>query len=38
MNIKKILKYLASAALAALLLWVSFREVEWNDFLVVLKQ
>ena len=37
MNIKKILKYLASAALAALLLWVSFREVEWSDFLAGLK-
>ena len=31
-NIKKILKYTASAALAILLLWVSFREVEWTDF------
>ena len=38
MNIKKILKYLASAALAILLLWVSFREVEWSDFLTVLQQ
>lgn len=38
MNIKKILKYLASAALAVLLLWVSFREVEWADFLTVLQQ
>lgn len=37
MNIKKILKYLASAALAALLLWVSFREVEWNDFMAELR-
>ena len=31
-NIKKILKYAASAALAILLLWVSFREVEWSEF------
>ena len=31
-NIKKTLKYLASAALAVLLLWVSFREVEWAEF------
>ena len=37
MNIKKILKYLASAALAAVLLWVSFREVEWNDFMAELR-
>ena len=32
LNIKKILKYVASAALAILLLWVSFREVEWSEF------
>lgn len=38
MNIKKSLKYLASAALAALLLWVSFREVEWKDFMEGLRQ
>lgn len=38
MNIKKTIKYLASAALAALLLWVSFREVEWSDFLAGLKE
>ena len=31
-KIKKALKYLASAALAAMLLWVSFREVEWATF------
>ena len=37
MNIKKILKYLVSAALAVLLLWVSFREVEWTDFMAELK-
>ena len=30
--LKKIIKYTASAALAFLLLWVSFREVEWTDF------
>lgn len=35
--IKKILKYLASAALAVLLLWVSFREVEWTTFWQQLK-
>ncbi len=33
MDFKKIMKYLASAVLAALLLWVSFREVEWSDFI-----
>ena len=38
MNIKKIIKYLASAALAFILLWVSFREVEWADFWSVLKE
>lgn len=31
-SIKKILKYIGSAALAILLLWVSFREVEWAEF------
>ena len=31
-KIKKILKYAASAALALLLLWVSFRGVEWAEF------
>lgn len=36
-NIKKIMKYIASLALAALLLWVSFREVEWKDFINGLK-
>lgn len=29
----KILKYLLSAALAAVLLWVSFREVDWSEFM-----
>ena len=32
-KLNKILKYTASAALAVLLLWVSFREVEWKDFM-----
>lgn len=36
-NINKILKYIASAAFAVLLLWFSFRDVEWNDFLTCLK-
>ena len=36
-NIKKTLKYAASAALAILLLWVSFREVEWAEFWQQLK-
>ena len=36
-SIKKILKYTASAALAVLLLWVSFREVEWSGFMEGLK-
>ena len=36
-KIKKILKYAASAALAILLLWVSFREVEWTEFWQQLK-
>ena len=36
-NIKKTLKYAASAALAALLLWVSFREVQWTDFVEELR-
>lgn len=33
----KILKYIASASLAVLLLWASFREVEWSDFMEGLK-
>ena len=37
MKPKKIIKYIASLALAALLLWVSFREVEWRDFIEGLK-
>ena len=36
-TIKKTLKYIASAALAVLLLWVSFREVEWSAFWQQLK-
>ena len=37
MKLNKIIKYIASLALAFLLLWVSFREVEWNDFIEGLK-
>lgn len=33
MNIKNALKYVVSLGLAALLLWASFREVEWKDFI-----
>ena len=36
-SIKKALKYIASLGLAALLLWVSFREVEWSEFMVQLR-
>ena len=36
-KIKKTLKYTASAVLAVLLLWVSFREVEWAEFWTELK-
>ena len=36
-SIRKALKYIASLALAALLLWVSFREVEWSEFMVQLR-
>lgn len=31
-NLKKILKYLLSASLAIVLLWFSFRGVEWDEF------
>jgi uncharacterized membrane protein YbhN (UPF0104 family) len=31
-TIKKALKYIVSVSLAAILMWFSFREVEWNDF------
>lgn len=37
-RIKKILKYLLSMSLAALLLWFSFRGVEWSDFISGLKE
>lgn len=37
-TIKKTLKYLASAAVAVLLLWFSFRNVEWASFAAVLKE
>ena len=36
-KINKILKYIASAAFAVLLLWFSFRDVEWADFVEGLK-
>ena len=36
-TVKKILKYAASAALAVLLLWASFKEVEWGAFWEQLK-
>lgn len=36
-KLKKTIKYIASLALAVLLLWVSFREVEWKDFIDGLK-
>lgn len=36
-SIKKFFKYLVSAALAALLLWVSFRDVAWEDLVAGLK-
>ena len=36
-NIKKTLKYILSAVLAAVLLWFSFRGVEWKDFIDGLK-
>ena len=31
-SFKKVLKYLLSSSLAVVLLWFSFREVEWTDF------
>ena len=37
-NLKKILKYLLSAALAVVLLWFSFRGVKWEDFMAQLQQ
>lgn len=36
-TIKKTIKYIASAAVAVLLLWFSFRDVEWSSFAAVLK-
>ncbi len=36
MNIKKTLKYISSAALAFVLLWFSFRDVEWDKFWLAL--
>ena len=37
-TIKKTIKYIASAAVAILLLWFSFRDVEWSSFAAVLKE
>ena len=37
MNIKKIIKYLLSAAFAVALLWFSFRDVEWATFMEELR-
>ena len=37
MKAKNVLKYITSMALASLLLWASFREVEWKDFILGLK-
>lgn len=37
-NIKKIVKYILSAGIAILLLWFSFRNVEWADFIDGLKE
>ena len=36
-TLKKILKYTASAVFAFLLLWVSFRDVEWSEFIAGVK-
>ena len=36
-NINKIIKYLLSALLAVILLWFSFRDVQWGDFIAGLK-
>ena len=36
-RIKSTLKYLLSAAIAVLLLWFSFRDVDWQDFMAGLK-
>ena len=37
MNIKKVFKYILSAAFAVALLWFSFRDVEWATFMEELK-
>ena len=37
-TIKKTIKYIASAAVAVLLLWFSFRDVEWASFAAVLNE
>ena len=37
MKAKNIIKYIVSLALAALLLWASFREVEWRNFVAEVK-
>lgn len=36
-TIKKTLKYTVSAAFAFLLLWISFRDVEWSEFIAGVK-
>ena len=36
-KIKKVIKYILSAVLAAVLLWFSFRDVQWTDFIEGLK-
>jgi uncharacterized membrane protein YbhN (UPF0104 family) len=36
-RVKSTLKYLISAAIAVLLLWFSFRDVDWQDFMAGLK-
>ena len=36
-KIKKVIKYILSAVLAAVLLWFSFRDVQWADFIEGLK-
>ena len=36
--LKKILKYLLSASLAVILLWFSFRDVEWDQFMAELQK
>ena len=37
-KLKKIFKYVLSLSLAAVLLWVSFREVNWADFMSGIKE